>query len=427
MFFAVELARTLFWFFLFGGLPVLLIHGYFWFADRYEGYKKAEYSKTQKFVVLRVFPPAQNMVSMHSMEDFFNSVWSIYRERTPFKLFTLGRSYENLIIEFHSRGGFVGIFIRVNRGNMDAVSGQLMDRFPGTRVVEVADPMQSLPKTWDRKGQYTQMYATDMKVLEVGTNKENDLFTLKSWKEFQSDRKEPVSDPVVQLFGVLRDIDPRAYVILQFILRPMYNKKKLKDWMIEFQSRKKELLGEKDLDLGKRQKIITNTPTQSKILNDITRKINSLNYLCKIRIVAMGQEGVDMATIKHMIWSYFNQYSSEMGRLRPQKDTQSTAESKGDFLGMLGPQMGLFADKAFYEKERYFREKMVYDGLVRRNIDVGSAYYYLDTQALAAMIHFPYITPEQKEKRNIQAKTEPEVNERYQYLFKSQPPESLPE
>lgn len=426
MFFLVNFLPILFWLTLFGGLPVMIVLLYEMAVDQYEIYKKSVYSKTQKFVVLRVFPPEKNITSMHSMEEFFNSVWSIYRERTPFKLFTLGRSYENLIIEFHSRGGFVGIFIRLNRKNQDVVAGQLMDRFPGTRVVEVPDPLQDLPKEWDRKGKYSQIYATDMKVTEVGTNKENDLFTLKSWKEFQTQGKQPVSDPVMQLFGFMRDIDPRSYVVLQFMLRPMYNKTQIRKWLVEFQSRKKELLGEKDLDLGKRQKIITNTTTQTKVLNDITRKINSLNYLVKIRAVAMAEGGVDMTTLKYMIWSYFNQYNSEMGQIKPQRDTQSTSEATGDYLGIIGPQFAVFLDKAFYEKERYFREKMVYNGLVRRNIDVGSKYYYLDTQALAAMIHFPYIPPEVAEKRAVQAKTEPEEGLRKQHIFKSQPPDNLP-
>lgn len=418
-----------FWVFLLGAVPIWLKLSYVYFMDRYEDYMKTAYTKTQQFVILRVFPPAQNINSMHRMEDFFNSVWSMYRERTPYKLYTLGRSYETMTMEFHSIGGYVGIFIKINKINQEVLTTRLVEKFPGTIVVESADPLKELPKEWTRKGKYTQIYSTDMKTIEITTKKETDLFPLKSWTEFQTDNNQPIADPATQLFGFLQNIDPKAYVVIQFVLRPLVNRSKLKEWMVEYQSRKKELLGEEDLNLSKRQKILTNTKVSSSILNGVTRKMNSLNYICKIRAVAMAEPGIEMNTLEKMIASFFVQFQSEIVKIAPQHETESDFSAGGNYLGILGPQIDIFLDKTIYERERYFREKIVYDGLIRRHLDVGSKAYYLDTQSLASMIHFPFVTPETAQARNIKVETSDSNSDKgskYQHLFKPQPPDNLP-
>ena len=73
-----------------------------------------------------------------------------------------------------------------------------------------------------------------------------------------------------------------------------------------------------------------------------------------------------------------------------QKDTQTDCGADGQGFAFLSPIVGDVLEKIYWERERYLREKMLYAGLIKRNIDIGSPYYYLDTQSLATMIHFPY-------------------------------------
>ncbi len=410
---------------LIGGIPVSARMLYIYIEDRFIEYKKSEYSKTQKFVILRIFPPQINESSIHQMEGFFEAMWSIFRERTPFKLLTLGRSFENLTFEFHSKGGFVAIFVRINSINQEVLIKQLTERFPGIQIVEYPDPFANLPKDWNRKGEYEQIFASDFKPVEIETGKETDLFPLKSWKEYQTKDKVPISDPAAQLFGFLQSIDPKSYVVLQFITRPMYIQKQIQKWKSEYEKRKKEFLGEQNLKLSKIQKAASTTNTQKKILNDITRKINSLNYLCKIRAIAMAKKGVNISSLENMIMSYFVQFNTEMIKMRKQPDTQSDAGPEGKGPSALGPIMAMFFEKIYWERERYFREKMVYQGMIKRNIDIGSPYYYLDVESLASMIHFPYISQKDFVRQNLKTYTDAEKTKKVELLFNPKPLSNL--
>lgn len=427
MSFLLELAAMSIWVLVLGGLPVLVSLGYEWVLDRYEDYIKGAYSKKQKFVVLRIFPPIYNNSSMHQMEEFFNSVWSIYRERTPYKLYTLGRSYENITIEFHSKGGLVGTFLRVNTINQPVVTAKLTEQFPGIKIVESADPMQELPKEWTRKGRYTQMYGTDMKTVELATGKETDLFPLKSWKAFQNGTDQPIADPSKQLFEILQRVDIGAYVVVQFVLRPLFNKTKIKEWMAEYHKRRKEFLTMEDVSGHDKRRIQIGTAVSNRILNGISRKINSLNYATKIRVVILAEPQVKIDPLQNLVASYFVQFQSEMVRLAPQSQTETTFSPDGNYLGVLGPQIELFLNNTVYEQERYLREKMVYTGLLKRNLDIGSKPYYLDTESLTSMIHFPFVKPEQVRERKLQIEAvAPEQKTKYEYVFGWGVPEDLP-
>jgi len=384
-----QLAEYLLWIGLIGGLPVGLNLLYTYIEDQFIDYKKGKYSKTQKFVILRIFPPILNKTSFQEMESFFDAMWSIYKERTPYKLLTLGRSYENLTLEFHSNGGKIAIFVRINAINEEVLRTHLISRFPEIQIVRYPDPFEDWPKDWQRKGKYTQMWASDFKPVEIATGKETDLFPLKSWREFQKKDQAPIADPISHLFSCLRNLDPKAYLVIQFVTRPLYAKKQIDKWRQEYQARKTEFLGEAK-SVNKKGKIISTIPTQRKIVSEIMRKIKSFNYLCKIRAVALAEEGVDLGAIESMVMSYFVQFDSEMVKMAKQKDTQTDCGADGQGFALLSPIVGDALEKIYWERERYLREKMLYAGLIKRNIDIGSPYYYLDTQSLATMIHFPY-------------------------------------
>ena len=66
-----QLAEYLLWISLLGGLPVGLNLLYTYIEDQFIDYKKGKYSKTQKFVILRIFPPILNKTSFQEMESFF--------------------------------------------------------------------------------------------------------------------------------------------------------------------------------------------------------------------------------------------------------------------------------------------------------------------------------------------------------------------
>lgn len=432
--FLSDLVRAGGWVFLLGGFVCVFNMLYDWLNDQWLDYKIGGWFSKQEYVFLRVFPPAINESSMGEMEQFFQRIWCIYQKRTPFEIYTEGKWYQGYIIEFHSKGGHIGIFIRVNKMYVSLVKSSLEASFLGIHVVECPNPFEGWPQDWDRKtGRYTQMYGALMTIMTARDpvqkrGKDCDVYQIKTWKDFQRDFNKPMSDPAAGLFSILKNLDPEEYLVIQFCIQPFFDEGRIKKWKQMFQEKKLELTQNADTSVNEEGEVSMLTDSEKSILNGMDKKIHSLNFLTKIRFVAFSNEKTAQKRATQLAFSYFVQFNSHAVVFYPDPDTVTSKEPKGDIFGILGPQMGLFLDKAFYEKERYFREKCLYQGLLRRSLGVGTPPFYLTPEELAAMIHFPYVTLEDSKMQTIIENTKPENQQGSGPAYKNSvpPPPNLP-
>jgi hypothetical protein len=431
-----DLLRAGFWVFLLGGFIAVFGKLYIWIDDQWINRKVGGWFGKQQYVFLRIFPPAVNTRSMGEMEQFFNRIWSIYQGRSPFEVYTEGKWYEGYAVEFHSKGGHLGIFIRVNKKHAAIVKSSFEAHFDDVKIAEYPDPLQNWPKDWDRKtGRYTMMYGSDMSILSARDQKtkkgaEAELYQIKSWKDFQTENNQPTSDPAHGLFNALRSLDPEEYLVIQFYIRPYYDDKKIDAWKKRFQDKRIEFTQNVDNTVDAEGNVTLLTESEKAILNSMNRKIHSLNFLCKIRFLAFANEQAKQKKAVALVYSYFVQFDSLSLVFYPDSDAVTSKEAKGEGFGLIGPQLGLFADKAFYEKERYFREKAIYQGLLKRDMDIGSVAYHLTSEELAAMIHFPYVTEDEAKARamaDTSINEEDQESERVPRAVSAvQPPPNLP-
>lgn len=428
------LLRAGWWVFLLGGFICIFGILYNWINDQWLNNKIGGWFGKQKYVFLRVFPPNINENSMGEMEQFFQRIWSIYQSRSPFEVYTEGKWFEGYSIEFHSKGGHVGIFIRVNVKIAPIVKSSLEANFEGVSISEYPDPLGTWPRDWDRKtGRYTELYGADMTVLSARDIKPKkgsacDIYQVKTWKEFQKETNEPTSDPAVGLFSALKSLDPEEYLAIQFYVRPYFDEKKVTKWKKLFQDKRIELTSNIDTTVDEEGNVTMLTESEKFILNGMNKKIHSLNFRSKIRFIAFSNDKTKQKKAVQLAFSYFVQFDSSSLVFYPDSDAVTSKEAKGERFGLLGAQAGLFLDKFFYERERYFREKCIYQGLLKRDIDIGTVPFDLTPEELAAMIHFPYITIEESKAKVMSENTKPTYDnlDRLKETNPIQPPSNLP-
>lgn len=410
--FLFDLLRAGWWVFLLGGFIAVFGKIYIWVDDQWLNRKVGGWFGKQEYLFYRIFPPAVNIRSMGEMEQFFQRIWSIYQSRSSFEIYTEGKYYEGYSIEFHSKGGHVGMFIRVNKKHAAIVKSSFESHFDDVKLAEYPDPLAGWPRDWDRKtGRYSMMYGTDMSILSARDpspkkGAECDIYQLRTWKDFQTENNQPTSDPAHALFNALRSLDPEEYLVIQFYLRPYFDEKKIADWKKKFQDKRMEFTRNIDNTVDPEGNVTLLTESEKAILNGMNKKIHSLNFLAKIRFLAFANERARQKKAVSLVYSYFVQFDSNSVVFYPDSEAVTSKEAKGENLGILGPQLGLFADKAFYERERYFREKAIYQGLLKRDMDIGSIAYNVTSEELAAMIHFPYVTEEESKARAMADNTQ---------------------
>ncbi len=433
--FVSNLIRGGYWVFFTGGFIAIFGLLYKWVDDQWLDNKIGGWFGKQEYVFYRLFPPTVNEKSMGEMEQIFQRLWSIYQHRDPYEVYTEGKWYEGYSFEFHSKGGYMGIFVRVNKKHATLFKSSIEAHLDDVILVEYPDPLSSWPKDWDRKtGRYIYMYGAEMTIMSARDTKpkkgtETDIYQLKSWRDFQVENNKPTSDPASGLFGALSSLDPEEYLVIQFCIKPYFDQEKIAKWKAILQEKRVEFTNNMDTSIDEEGNVTLLTDIEKSILNGMDRKIHSLHYLTKIRFLAFANDHVKQRKAVSLVYSYFVQFDSQLLVMVPEPETVTSTEPKGEKLGLLGPQLDLIVDKIFYERERYFREKCIYQGLLKRSTDIGSAPYFLVPEELAAMIHFPYITKENLKIQNISRHTDPEqlqLLQKNNNLPSIQPPAILP-
>ena len=330
----------------------------------------------QDYMVVQLFPPAENLRSMSEMENFYINLASIFRNISPKDQFNDGKTLEAYSFEIHSRGGQVSFYVRLNRNYLPILRSSLAAHYPGSDVVEVPDPFDTWPKSWEgQAGPYTKMAGTD---LAFGMS---DLFPLKPWEEFQREDNTPVTDPVSTLITAFENIEAEDYAVLQYILKPKFDMAIVKGWQQELKKTRDEFKGNSSVELGDAGEIKLLTRQEQAILSAAEQKISGENYHVKIRGVFFTAKAAPTRMLG-LVMSYFKQYASANQFIKPDASTKTTASATDKTWGK-------FLDNFYWKREDEMREKMIYKNMVRRSFSGGSKPKYMNVKSLAALFHFP--------------------------------------
>ncbi len=390
MFFA-ELVRHFLWVLLFGGFLSIASKLWSWIDELFVINNIGKWFGTQEFTFLRIFPPAEIKSSMPETANFFSTLCAQYSSKGPNDMYLTGEWHDQYTFEIHSIDGKVGMFVKLNRKDIEFFRNALESRFPGTRIVESIDPFEGLPVEWKgQAGPYDNFLAMDFATIGgkdfVGEGR-HDAFPIKTWKEFEDD-----IDPIHQLISGLESVENGTHAVVQFAMTPIgeddIDQKIKSKWGETYseaeskflESKKDEITGEKtDKKLSE---------TEKGTLKNVDKKISSHIIKTKIRVGVFSSIS-NIGTVAGQISGYFKQYSGDLVSLYPPKEGRVKVKDSGETFGFFGPWVGIIKNKIYWEIKSKYQKKYMYSALMSRSMDIGAEPQYYSIDEMAGLFHFP--------------------------------------
>ncbi len=374
---------------------VLILSGFFFivelwngqFTDRYMTQRLLDwfiYRQEAKFY--KIILPTENIVSISSMENFFNNVHSIYSLKSNKDIFIKGKWHENVVFEIHSKGGKISFVIKVATWYENLIKSSLQAQFPGARLVEIPDPLTGWPQEWTNKTKPMQdIFSTDIVL------KNHESYPIKHYSDFQPDGEETTTDPMKSFINFLEGIDPKDHAIFQLIVRPRETDAVTDGWQEELDRLRTEYLNNSFVETDETGQIQSLTESEKKALNSITQKMGSTLFMTKIRFSYMTGDGKRPSIVENKLRAFMQQFTTNIQELTFEFEGKTNVDSQGNYLGLLGPFIAKFIDEHYWIRERVARKQRQYRGMFRRSGDVGSFFNIniFDSASLASLFHFP--------------------------------------
>ncbi len=379
---------------------VLLLGGFYFFAelfvqlfmDRFALLKMlgwAIWGQTTK--VYQIFPPANNLRSLAAMENFYDNMSAIYSLKSNKDVFVTGKWHEVVAFELQSKGGKLAFFVRVNSWYEKLIKTALDSHFPGSRLVEVIDPLSTWSLEWtDGEKPYKDLFGTDI------IYKNNDAHPSKHWSAFQTNGPEPNTDPMAQLISIMENIGEEDFASFQIMLRPRDGVPQKKQWQMELEKLRKEYLENSVVETDGEGQLQALTKEERDILNAISVKLGYQVFATKIRFCYLTNGKKKPGIIENRIKSFLQMFQTTTQEFGFEWESKTNEDSKGWYLGLLGAYIGKLEDVFYWKRERKYRKQRAYRGMFKRSVDVGAPSHFLDTASLAALFHFPITTEEDK-------------------------------
>jgi hypothetical protein len=415
-----NLFRYGFWVLMLGGF--LAIASFVWeYMDFFYVNKTiGGYMATQKYMFVRIFPPASNKSSIQEMETFLIALNATYAPKDAIDYYITGSWHDTFTFELHAKDKKIGIYCRLNASKLSLFRSSLESRFPGLRIVESPDPMEELPENWDSKGfgEYKAIRGSEMvtaggeKLLHAEAFEGNDIYPLKSWREFQRDDMTITADPIVQLYTSLQSNSENNYIIIQFVTTPFSQDDqgaKVKDrWRKEFTVLKEKYAADsKSLVSAPKPGEITPQATapllseqERKQLDAMGRKIASQIFKVKIRLTVFSKVG-DGADVFQEIMSFFEQYGTDTIKFAPRKFCRTWEKDKGNDFGVLGPWIAQVTNQIYWKIQSTFQTNYYYRGFKTRSTSMVTEGKYFTVEELAGLFHFPVTSGEDAAKDQL--------------------------
>jgi hypothetical protein len=402
MHFWPEFLLNFIWVLLFGGAIILSSRLYWWYLDRYRETKTQTWKRGLEWIVLQIYPPEENQRSMAEMEALFSDLFSIYEEKAPKDVYIKGKWYEGFSLEIHSDGGDVNFYIRTNRWYEELVRNSFESHYPGTKLIEVSDPIGKWPRQWTKKNKpFKDMFGANMKYEEI------DAIPISDWNAFQDGNNPPENDPIYQLISFMSHIKKEEYAIFKITIRPFDDQAKkkqiresAKELRKQYAEKSVSKLGSSD-DSKSSNNFLLLTNEERDTLYAMIKKAGSHLAKTKIRFAFFSNQTKAGAYESH-INGYFRQFSSFKQGVACSETTRTNQDEHGgknvdsgyNFPLLRNPVISGFLAKAidhfYWYRERYYRKQQLYRGLVgNENVDIGETVDFYSPAELAAIFHLP--------------------------------------
>lgn len=376
-----------------GGFFVVSTKAWEFWDDRFLDFMKNRWkaSSVMKKVFYKVVIPKDFKHGAGDMIGFFYNIHPMNGGiRSMFERYTSGKDYYDFTFDFIIRGGKVEMYICFNFKRQDMIFKAINNRYPEIKLVQTQDPYKNWPKTWEEGigvPGYKDFHAHDYGFAD------SDIYPLANAGSF-GDNGSPLTD----LLESFKNYDPKATIILQYIVRSFpgihYDR-----WISELSDIRASMF-ERSTKFTVKDDGATRTATtgdlitekQKNNVNSLEERISDAQYRVHLRFMVFYPDNKNYyGPIMEKFMKIYSGATSAQNMIA--KDWYTATDrtflnSKLPFLdGIIGP----FMDRFYHVKENIYRRKMHYFGLLNRKLDVThpSSNFMLDVPSLAALVHFP--------------------------------------
>lgn len=387
-----------------GGWVVIVFALLYMFFKLYMDFINLRWYTSLTWVFLKVTVPRENEKSPLAFEHVFNQLHSTHSTRSFAEKYIEGQFQIWLVWELASIGGTIGNYVRVLDKHRDTVEAAIYSQFPDAEIEETTDYFLTLPLYHPEKSDL-DIYAFSFIL------KKPSPYPIRTYLDFEHAVAETIVDPVTGLWEELGKLNQYEMFVMQFIFQPVDDA-----WTFGGYRLVKELKGEPKkeseeivakilgpilgpiLDIFIRPKPAENarpirkdepppslmlhkTEGEKGIITAIERKLSRLCYATKIRCLYLApKEKFNPSPV----------YTAVIGAIKTLTASNLNA-LKPDTNRWTKVRYWLFQawEKPIVNLRLNTRKRNFLNRIRKRWFFHGPAPYYLDTEEIATLIHFP--------------------------------------
>jgi hypothetical protein len=358
------------------------------------------FAMKRQFVVLAIDVPRDIEQTPLGMEAVFNQLAGAHGSTTWWEEKWEGAFQEWFSFEIISIDGYVQYVIRCHKDFRDLVEASVYAQYPDAEITEVRDYVNDIPKDWPNDE--WEMFGTEYNLAKPSA------YPIRVYREFEDKVRGEFLDPLAGLLEIMSKMQKGEQIWYQILAKPIVDP----DWVPAAQQEIDALVEKAGPDSGPsifqkvmsvpaaiisglttavfpdsaveasgpkregpRTNVMSLTPGERTLVEEMERKITKLAYNCRIRIAYVAK-----------------------------KDVFSKARGVGPVIGAVkqfndGTRNFFKVSKKSWTKANYalkkarvsIRQSKFVNAYASRNISAGEAVsgYILNTEELATIYHFP--------------------------------------
>lgn len=364
-------------------------------------FARRKYLSSINYILLAIDVPEENEVNPKAVEQLFAGLHGIHSVPNFVERNLEGKQLEPLSLEIIGINGHVRFLIRAPEYFRDLIEAHVYAQYPEAEIKEVEDYTQFMPSKFP--DEHYKMWGA-----ELILNKE-DAYPIRTYQAFTDEMNKGFLDPMASITETLSRLGVGEQVWLQFVIRPTFKD----DWRKAGERIVKKLIGAKTeefqpkfvnfilkpihaiIDIINSVLVIsqeggetiskTDVPSQVQFLSPgerdvveaIETNISKIGFETKIRLIYIAKKDV---------FSKQRGIQAPLGAIR-QFNTLN--------LNGFKPYSKTITSKPsyFFTKERSsWRQNKLMKNYKERSLTAGAPVFIFNTEELATVYHFPYIT-----------------------------------
>ncbi len=372
------------------------------FWDCWMNYINEFFDSKRQFVVLAVDVPRDTEQTPYGMEAIFNQLEGAHGTFTGWEIKWLGAFQEWFSFEIVSIDGYVQYIVRCQKDLRDIVEASIYAQYPDAEITEVRDYVNDVPHKFPDD-------EWDFMATEYNLARE-DAYPIRVFKDFEDKVRGELIDPMAALLEIMSKIGKGEQIWYQVLMKPIVDP----DWVPEAQHVIDELVEKESHDddhasifksilmfpitlvdkltafvfpnfvggghdehprEAPRTNVMSLTPGERLVVEEMERKISKLAYKVRIRIVYIA---------KKEVYSKARGFGPVIGAVKQFNDG-----TRNYFK--VGKKSWTKANYALKKARTYARQNKFMAAYAGRSMSAGEAVdaYVLNTEELATIYHFP--------------------------------------